>query len=94
MRFMVVWDRTLERPALETWLHGSDDGRDRLNAIATVLNFALTNDPDRVGDPVEGEPDVRGWSTTAGPLPFYVQFRLKPADRQVEVLRITFPPKP
>ena len=94
MRYTVVWHHTLERQAARTWIFGSDDGRDRLNGIATVLNFALSNDPDRVGEPVEGEPDLRGWSTTAGPLPFYVQFAVRPADRIVEVRRISFPPKP
>ena len=94
MRYTVTWHELLERQALGVWMYGTDDGRARLNAVSTVLNFALTNDPDRVGEPVEGELGLRGWTTTAGGLQFYVEFLLRPDDRQVEVRRVTFPPKP
>ena len=94
MRYTVVWHRMLERQALRVWLYGTDDGRERLNAISTVLNFALANDPDRVGEAIPDEPGVRGWSTTVGALPVYTEFLVKPPDRIVEVRRFSFPPKP
>ena len=93
-RYTVVWHHRLERQAVRVWMYGRDHSRDRLDAIATALNFALSNDPDQVGEPLGDVPDIRGWTSSTGSLPFYAEFKLRPPDRQVEVRRITFPPKP
>ena len=97
MRYTVVWERGATRDLAVRWGRGEPRERRTIDAVVTLLDRTLLNDPDRAGEPVP-VPDtdsparhLRLWEPETEGRTAYVPFDVRPDDRIVEVIRVSIP---